>query len=42
MTQSLSLSGLLVVDGSDRQIAPLLSDRFREWSGAAHVYQRVC
>jgi chemotaxis protein methyltransferase CheR len=42
MTQSLSLSGLLVVDGSDRHIAPLLFDRFREWSGAIHVYQRVC
>jgi chemotaxis protein methyltransferase CheR len=42
MTQSLSLSGLLVIDGSDREIVPLLSDRFREWSGAVHVYQRVC
>lgn len=42
VTQSLSLSGLLVVDSNDPQIAPLLSDRFREWSGAAHVYQRVC
>jgi chemotaxis protein methyltransferase CheR len=42
MTQSLSLSGLLVVDGSHRLIASLLSDRFREWSDAIHVYQRVC
>lgn len=41
MTQSLSLSGLLVVDGNDPQTASLLSDRFREWSGAGHVYQRM-
>jgi chemotaxis protein methyltransferase CheR len=42
MTQSLSLSGLLVIDASDREVVPLLSDRFREWSGAVHVYQRIC
>ena len=41
MSQSLSLSGLLVLDAGDRQIAGVASNRLRPWSGAADVYQRA-
>jgi chemotaxis protein methyltransferase CheR len=41
MTQSLSLSGLLVLGRSDTRAAALLSDCFRTWSGEIHVHQKV-
>jgi chemotaxis protein methyltransferase CheR len=41
ITESLSLSGLLVFDAGDAQIAGVAYERLRTWGDTAHVYQRA-